>query len=193
MGVAGLFPYAYLSGRRDILERHGAYGKAHQWTMGEPLADGRTVYTPGLIGMIYKTIFAMGGPADPNALWPDVYPAGLTDYEAHLQVMTIWLQGEVATKLHDLDAVPRRGAGLLDVTGTMYQRLEEHAAAEPSNPLYSYVLGKYTGDQNHTLDLLLDPAMPLGSYVRCADLEQCRLAEWLFTASLLLQDFAALN
>lgn len=212
MAIAGLMPWAWLTGRRDVLERHAAYGRARGWFMGEPVADGRAYYTPAMRGVLYKTIMAMGGTADVDALWPSLWPAGLVDFEAHLQVMSIWLQGETSKSLNDLDAVPRRPEGvvmlmddgewkankdgdisLLDISETMYQRLQEHATREPRNPLYAYVFGQYTGDQSPTITLLLDETMPVGEYVRCTHFEQCQLAEWLFVTSLLLRDLAAVE
>ena len=39
----------------------------------------------------------------------------------------------------------------------------------------------------HTVDLLLDPELPTGTYVRCNETEQCKLANWLFVASLTIK------
>ncbi len=195
MAIAGLFPWALLTGRRDVLEHHAVYGRANRWFLGGPVSDGRTYYTPQMRGILFRLIESMGGKQDLEAIWPSIWPAGLHDYEGHLQVMQIWLQGEAAKRTGDTASMPQKpaeGQLVLDISGTMYQRLEEHAADEPQNPLYAYVLGRYTGDQSSTLNLLMDPAMPLGSYVRCTDLEQCQLAEWLFAASLLLRDFGRL-
>lgn len=193
MAIAGLFPYAFLTGQRDILERHAAYVQAHNWAAGDPLADGRTLYTPQMVGMLFKTIHGMGGAANVNELWPSIYPAGLTDYELHLQVSEIFLRGRVADALADPDNRPQANAPAdfaLTVSNTMFQRLQEAAAAEPTDPFYSFVLGEYTGDQTHTLDLLLDPAMPMAHYVRCdGDQQKCVLAQWLYVAHLTLQAF----
>ncbi len=195
MAVAGLFPWAWLKGRRDVLERQVAYGKAHNWFMGEPLADGRTLYTPALRGLLAKEIGALGGELSNDSNWPSLWPSGLVDYEAHLQVMAIWLQGEVAAALADPAGAPSNTAqtDLLDISNEMYARLQEHAAGEPKSALYAYAYGKYTGDQAAALTLLLDPAMPTAGYVRCNAVEQCQLAEWLFVAHLLLRDLGELN
>lgn len=195
MAIAGLFPYAFLTGQRDILERHAAYVTQNHWSAGEPLADGRTLYTPQMIGILFKTIHALGGDENVNELWGSVYPAGLTDYELHLQISEIFLRGRVAQALKDPDARPKPHApgqeGLqLTVSGTMFDRLTEAAAAEPSDPFYSFVLGEYTGDQTHTLDLLLDPAMPMAHYVRCdGDQQNCKLPQWLYVAHLTIEAF----
>lgn len=176
MFVGGLLPYAWYNGNRDVLERHAAYGREHNWQMGEPLADGRAVYTPALIGLLYKSIEALGGDYNVNSAWPDVYPSGLTDYEAHLQAMSILLHGEVAAKLTD-------AALALDISNTMFERIVGHAEREPSEPLFAYILAKYDGKATHVLDLLLDPAMPMAGFVRCEVEAECKLAHWLFVAS----------
>lgn len=184
MFLGGLLPYAYYRGDREALERHAAYGRGHNWQMGEPLADGRVVYTPSLIGILYKAIEAMGGEPNVNSAWPTVYPSGLVDYEAHLQAMAILLHGEI-------DAV---GASLtLDISNQMFERIMEHAAREPDEPLYAFLAMKYDGKLTHVLDLLLDPAMPMGGFVRCSDPPQCRLAHWLFVADLTLSWIEAHN
>lgn len=188
MLVAGLLPWAYLKGRRDVLERHAAFVRAHDWFAGEPVADGRTYYTPQVRGLLLKTIHAMGGADDPGSLWPSIWPAGLTDYEAHLQVMQIWLQGETARVLNDMDAVPARPAApaeLLRISETMFERLEEHAAREPRCPLYLAVLGLYTGELDPAIDALT--AEPVCSWVRCLNPQDCELAEWLFAASIVFR------
>jgi len=180
MGIAGLIPYAYLKKDLAILERHRNYGKSHYWKMGEPLDDGRVLYTPQTIGLLYETIYVLGGDDSVNRHWPSVYPPNLTDYHAHLQVMQIWLRGEIDTSLN-----------LMNIRHTMFERLQEHAKRSPDTLLYQYVLGKYTGDQNATISLILDPNKPSGEYVRCDPYskEICGLAERLFVTDLLLRDF----
>lgn len=192
--VAGLIPYALQTNQRSIIDDHIAYGENHVWKMGDPLADGRVIYTPALIGLVYKIRHAMGGTSSVNEAWPDIYPGGLTDYEANLQVMTIWLQGRAADMLGDDSAKPvptLPGSHLLDISEVMYQRLQDHATDEPNDPWFNYVYGKYRGNLSHTIDLLMDPAMPHGGYVRCNKPEQCVLASWLFTASNVLDTLGA--
>jgi hypothetical protein len=195
MGVAGLLPWAWLAGRRDVLERHAAYGRAHDWWLGEPTAAGQAYYTPAMRGLLAKVIAAMGGEAAGDVLWPSLWPSGLVDYEAHLQVMGIWLQGEAAARAGEADAMPARPAAgqnlTVDISNEMYLRLEEHAAREPRNPLFAYVLGRYTGDLAATVAILVADDMPVGEYVRCAEPRQCRLAEWLWVATLVLRDLGA--
>lgn len=185
MGIGGLLPYAWGTSNSSLLLRHISYGSANSWQMGEPLADGRVIYTPAIIGLLYKMRHALAGETSAQENWPSVYPSGLTDYEAHLQVKTIWLQGRIANALHDASAVPHPGGnGLLDISDSMYQRLVEHAQDTPPDAFFSFALAEYDGNFTRTLDLLLDPAMPRGSFVRCDQLEQCTLAHWIFVASL---------
>lgn len=207
----GLLAYAWRTRDLAILEQHVAYGIDHDWLMGEPLGDGRAVYTPSMIGQLYETIFALGGEDNANRLWPDVYPGGRVDYEAHLQVMNIWHRGEVAELLHDGDARAKQPGepvivdegettaapvatefALLDVSDQMLQRLSEHAAREPQNPFFAAELAVYTGDYRNVVTLLLHPDKPVGSYVRCEALRKCQLAEWLFSADIVLRRLQAL-
>lgn len=164
MGVAGLFPWAFKTGDLTALERHADYGRANGWKMGEPTSDGRTYYTPQVKNLLFKVIEALGGSRAPSNPWPDVWSSGLTDYQAHVQVMSIWLHGETG-----------------GTTATMRKRLKEHAEREPENPLYRAAYG----DLNEAADLLLD-GHPTPSYVRCENPAQCQLSEWLFAASLVL-------
>lgn len=198
---AGLNAYAWRSGDRAILERHLVFGRAHNWIMGSPFGDGRSVYLPATYGRLYQTIFALGGPDDAKRLWPDTYPTGLDDFEAHLQMMNIWLRGEIEEKLREGDARPRTdleddvgGSGgvvqnLLDVSDKQLSRIEEHAAREPKNPFFQCLKGIYSGDFGPAIDALLDPAMPVGSYVRCDEFRRCQLAEWIFSADCVLRRF----
>jgi hypothetical protein len=196
MGKMGMVPYAWLCRDRGILERHIDYGKANNWVMGEPIADGRVIYTPGLVGILHQVVWAMGGENSANRLWPDVYPSGLQDYEAHNQVMGIWIRGEVSRHVNDLDSLPKpppKGTALelFSISETMYSRLVEHASREPENPLYAAVLGLYTGDLRTAVDLcLIDPA-PVGSYVRIEEgmEERAYLAEVIFACSIVLRKF----
>lgn len=173
MAIAGLLPWIWETKSLAVLQRHADYVHSHKWWAGEPVADGRAYYSPSMIGVIYKEIAALGGPADPLALWPQIWPSGLVDYQAHLQASAIWLQGEI------------EGGSVSQV---MIDRMREHVDEAPADPWYSYIMGKYTGDQTTTIALLLDPTMPMGHYVRCNSMAECRLAQWLWTASHMLRD-----
>ena len=193
---AGLTAYAWR--HRDVaaLERHLSYGRDHNWIMGKPFGDGRSVYLPATYGRLYQTIFALGGVDDPKRFWPDVYPAGLTDYQAHMQMMNIWLRAEIgegssgdARPAGKQDDVGSPQANLNSVDDTQLDRIKEHAAREPNNPFFQAVAGSYSGDMGPAISVLLDPAMPVGEYVRCDEFRRCQLAEWLFAADLVLRRY----
>jgi hypothetical protein len=179
MFKAGLAPWAWEHKRLDVLERHAEYGKDNNWYMGKPLADGRTLYTPQVIGFLYQIIYALGGENSINRMWPEWYNSGLDDFEAHLQVMGILVRGEIHEARGEADAVP----ALLGISGGMWERIEEHYNREPHNPLYAYMYNLYdSGDFTDTITLLLDHSEPFGTYVRCGEIERCKLAEWLYVA-----------
>jgi len=95
-----------------IVEEHIKFGENHStagiWDMGEPVADGRALYTPAFSGMWYQMRFALGG--DDNILrkTPDIYPSGLDDYQAHLQVLNIWNRMRTSESIGDADALPKK-------------------------------------------------------------------------------------
>jgi hypothetical protein len=189
MFIAGLLPYIWRQGKKDILERHLDYGAANNWILGSPFDDGRVVYSPNLIGLAYNTLYAMGGELSPHAFWPSYYDSGLTDFQAHLQVMSIWMQGEVAEKLGDGDAIPQKPDEAtvdkqltVSIAVSMYERLTEHATREPACPLYQVVHAMYSGTMGTAIESLLTEAKC--EYYR--DDAQANLADWLFTASLAL-------
>jgi len=197
MAVAGLFPYIFLCNSVGILSSHILFGETNNWVMGQPVTETRVIYTPNVLGLLYQMNFAMTGNNHPSRLWPAFYPNGLVDFEAHLQVMSIWLRGEIATKLNNPDDVPKpqaAGLELLQISGLMFDRLIEHRDREPLNPFYQFTVALYSdGDYSKTIDLLLDPTMPMSGYVRCEELERCKLGEWLFVTKLVLSELDRLG
>lgn len=183
MGL-GLLLFAWRTKDLALVERHTAYGRAHPaiddglpaWQMGAPLADGRVIYTPTMIGLAYQIELALGGKPYPERGWPGTYPEGLVDYQAHLQAIDILLRGEIE-----------------GVTDLMLKRAEEHAAREPNDPFFAYLAGLYSGDLTHALDVCLDPTMPLGTYSRCEPGDQvCKLPHWLFACGNVLHSFGGI-
>lgn len=207
----GLVAGAWRCGNLGMLDRHAAYGRAHPaivnrlpaWRMGEPVGDGRGIYPPAFIGRVEQTRVALGAPDTPARFWPDLYPRGLVDYAAHLQVMNIWQRGEVSTALRDGGGTPRpdvvddAGSGpgdasalTLDVSGTMFDRLVEHHARDPRDPLFAGVLGTYTGDMLPALQACLADDWYAGEYVRCGDEpRRCQLAAWIFACDIVLRAY----
>lgn len=140
--LLGLTFYAWRAKRPDIMKAVTDYGVAHEWVMGDvvdPGDLGKVVVTPALAALMYQVLYKLGGDDHPTRHVPDDYPAGMTGFEAHLQVLNILLHGEV-------DDTP----GITDV---MLTRLQEHAAANPKNALYASALGLYTGDVSQAITL----------------------------------------
>lgn len=191
MAVAGLLPYAWLKRRLDVMERHRAYGRDHTvltlWRMGEPLSDGRVLYSPALSGVVAQVINALGGDA-PERQWDNTYTSGLHDFEGHLQVMDIWLRGDISHATEQWDDCPNKNAPAGSISETMFKRLEEHASDEPTNPKFAAVLGKYTGDMSPAISNLLNGGT--GSYTRCG--EPCDTAERMFAAWVILRQYGRL-
>jgi hypothetical protein len=186
MGM-GLLSGAWCARDRDILERHASYGTKKNWIMGEPFADGRVVYTPSIIGILYQTIYSLGGADTTVRKTPSIYSSGLDDYQAHLQMLDIWLRGET-TGLHALiaeEGKPDEATTYLDISSTMWERVKEHSDREPECPFYQYLRGIYDGSLDKTTDLLLASESPKCQYVRGG--EHVPLIEWLFTAKLTLK------
>lgn len=177
MGM-GLLAHGWCKKDIDILSRHRDYGYAHNWVMGSPLADGRVVYTPNIIGTLHQVIYRLGGPDSSNRLWPQAYPSGLTNYEAHLQMVNIWIRGEMEP----------RDSGLVsaeDISALMYDRVIEHSDREPECPFYQYMRGIYDGSLERAVDSLLASDYPKCEYGR--DDFGNKAAEWLFSAKLVLK------
>lgn len=192
MGM-GLISAAWCRQDLDVLKRHATYGIAKNWQMGQPLADGRAVYTPSLIGILYQVIYSLHGEDSPNRAWPSIYSPGLDDYQAHLQMLDVWLRGEMASEA-DKPRKPAEGEALtLDISNTMYMRIKEHSDREPDCPFYQYLRGVYDGSMDRPLDLLLASDKPSCSYARGESLDNVLLAEWLFSAKLVLKKLKIIN
>lgn len=176
MGM-GLMAHAWCKKDLPLLNRHAAYGEKKNWVMGSPLADGRVVYVPSTIGTLYGVIWASGGQDNPSRLFPQVYPSGLNDYTAHLQMINIWLWGEI-----------NEAKGVLqvqDISREMYARIVEHSDREPECPFYQYMRGIYDGDLGRAVETLMAREFPQCEYGR-EDFGN-KTAEWLFVAKLTLK------
>ena len=174
MGM-GLMSHAWCKKDRAILERHADYGTKKNWIMGYPFADGRVVYTPSIIGILYQVIYYTGGSDSTARSWPSIYSAVLDDYQAHLQMIDIWLRGEMSGE-KDLQ---------LEISQTMFERIKEHSDREPECPFYAYMRGIYEGSLEKTTDLLLQPGTPKCTYVRGGT--YVGMSEWLFVSKLTLK------
>lgn len=196
----GLLWYAWRTGPAALpmLERHIAYGRAQKWRMGKPFGDGRSYYTPAAIGLTFQVAWGIGGADDKQRFWPDIYPSGLVDYQAHIQVKNIMLRAEIEAAKPEADPpkpddpIVDEGDGdlglMMDVTDAQLARLMEHAEREPACGFYRAALARYDGSYARAVDALLAEGHYC-SYVRCDDLERCKLADWLFSADLVLRAF----
>jgi len=215
----GLMLYGWRCKNLQLLSDHERYGRGNAWQMGDG-EDGkvlaRAVYRPSLIGELYTTIWGLGGPDNANRHWPSIFPSGLTDFEAHLQVLSIILMGEVAGATNSGDAVPKRPSnldgepllgpsrtltipppgshqmGLLQISGTMFQRLQEHAEKDPKDVLFQATYSLYSGDFDRALALCSKAYGPddyVGSYVRCGEYRRCQLAQLLFACNMLVRKY----
>lgn len=145
----GLAEYTWRCKNRQMLQDHIDYGwgTTPDWVMGEPIDDGRVIYTPNLVGMLHQVRFALGGADSPNRYWPASYPGGLDDYEAHLQVWSIKIRHEVDESLGEVN--------LMGITEQMEDRIVEHYRREPRCPFYSYMYHLFkTGDMSEPTELV---------------------------------------
>ncbi len=145
----GLSEFTWTCKNRQMLQDHIDYGwsTTPDWIMGEPIGDGRVIYTPNMVGLLHQIRFALGGADSVHRHWPTTYPGGLDDYEAHIQTWTIKIRHEVDEKLG--------AVSLLDVTGQMHDRVLEHYNREPNCPFYSYMYHLFeTGDMTEPVELV---------------------------------------
>jgi hypothetical protein len=145
--------------------------------MGEPLADGRVLYTPQVLKLLHTGIWRLGGDKSNYVSSPSIYPSGLDDYQAHLQMMDIWITNEMTKTLS------------LEIRNSMFDRVVEHAKREPEDVFYQAMLGRFTGDMSKSIDLCLNRDMPVSGYVRCHEDKRCQLSQYLFACSLVLETF----
>lgn len=162
--------------RRDLgaLQRLADYGERHHWVMGAPAtAIGDVVIKPYVLGILGRAIYVLSNKAD-NRLYrntPITFDDTALDYVRHLQSLAIVLAGEVTTT-HEAD--------LVDINDSMLKRLHELVDAEPLNPGFATALGIYTGDLDRAVDLFLDTATPIPSYVRGDNASAFAFAERLY-------------
>lgn len=158
----------------DAVRRLVDYGEAHDFVMGEP--KDRTYEVElgqNLTGLACRMLGALGGGDRTCAGKQALYLPVAKDYEAHIQVLAILLQGEVS------------GIALTDIDGLMLSRLEEAVADYPGDALFQAALGVYTGDLTEALTLLNDDAYACPSYTR-GSAANC-LVHKMFAASIVLK------
>jgi hypothetical protein len=159
---------ACLIARKDTeaLKRLAAYGEANNWIMGEPKAMiSRVLLSGNLVGLLGRTLGDK-----PYKHLPTSYLPVAEDFERHVQVQGILLQGQVSDT----------------ITPEMLSRLSEHANHSPENPLFQAALGKYTGNQQTTINLLLSEP-PCPGYARGKRPDMYCQIGWLQAAKIVLE------
>lgn len=171
--------------RKDLAGavRLAAYGESHDrglgWEMGEPYPDQleRVLLRPSAQGRLGTMIERLsdGGDKRSYRLIPELYADVGADFEEHLQVIGMLLDGEmdrlVRFKTPGDEIIPDalEFAALIDIPKSGFNRLKELASSRPNDALIQCVLGIYTGDEMPAITLLLDPAYQCPSYVRSDD------------------------
>lgn len=149
----------------DALKRLADYGEANNWIMGEPQSSDRVYLKPNQIGLLGRMLTSLGVEKD-YASVPAAYFSVEKDYEKHLQVLGILLNGEVDGSIND----------------SMISLLKE-LSRKSDDALMHAAYGRYTGNASVALDLLLSDT-PTPSYVRGHD--NYKLVHWLKAASVVL-------
>lgn len=183
--------------RRDVeaMKRLAAYGEAHDvggglgWVMGEPFPEraDRVVVRPNGLGRIGTILERLtdGGDKRPYRIIPEPYAPVGEDFERHLQVIGIILDGEAdrITRLRADDPIIQTFApyGLIDIPKGAVDVLDELADNSPRDALFQAARGLYSGDMMPAITLLIDPAYECPSYVRGA-------AEWCTVHKLIAAD-----
>jgi hypothetical protein len=168
MAVCGLLPWSLLHRDLELVSSHIDYGESHDWVMGEPLEDGRVLYSPGLAGMFYKARAKLGGAEHGAAAIPQVWTPGLIDFEAHLQACAALILVEIDSELPD----------------EAWGAVQASVSRETNSVFYAYLDGRRTGDQGRTMQMLLAAEPPIADYHRKPT---DALADWIFTSFLLLR------
>jgi hypothetical protein len=122
-----------------------SYGEKNSWVICDAIDDatkiGRCVVSPSLYSVLYDMQSRLEGVAPSSlTLQKDEDAVGLKDdFEAHLEVLKIWLEGEIY------------GA----ITDTQLMKLEGYAKRESENALFLAVYAKYSnGDFSNSLKSL---------------------------------------
>ena len=165
----GLNLYAWRCKDADIIKDHFDFVKGNNYQSGEPLLIGTTVYSVGMMGEVARTLKKLTGENNREADWNQLYSPGLTDYEAHLQMLGILLTIEQENK----------------IDASLLRRIEEHAARENQNPLYQAMLAIFNGDFNSAIDACINGGY--GDYVRGRHRERYILIDRIFACGLVLK------
>jgi hypothetical protein len=172
--------------RRDLdaLLRLAEYGENRDWVMGEPYPEmaARVLMRSNLRGFLGRAIDRLSGGdiKKPYRQWPALYEEVFpkADYEVHLQIQGLLLHSNINVTDYSL----------LDLEDHNFKRLKEIAEKYPRDALAQSVYGRYTGDYDKAVLLLLDQSYECPSYVR-GDANYCK-AYWLEAARVVLDAYS---
>lgn len=157
----------------DAIKRLADYGEKNTWVMGEPYdLLSRVFMGNNLIGLLGRSIYSLSN-GNSDRIYrklPTEYPSVRQDYEFHIQVQGILLQDKISG----------------GITDQMLDRLKDSVNVYPKDQLFSAALGRFTGDQNGTINLLLTENS-CTNYVRGEKPDLYCKINWLQSAKIVLE------
>ena len=188
----GLLWGAWCSQDYGLLQRHAAYGEAHEerlagilagWIMGEPYPAeaSRVVIRQNQYGLVGRMLYILTNGQDDRSYRHEgtVYFQAPQDYERHIQTLGILLQGQANDGY--------RQYGVVSIAEHELDVLKANAQDHPQDALFQAALAVYTGDFRQAHDLLLSETYQYPSYVRGEPQQVLELVHWIFAADLVLK------
>lgn len=158
----------------EAAKRLAAYGESHFWKMGQPLGDGRVLLSGNGIGQLGRMIKALGGP---DKIYRNISPSFFksNDYELHLMLVGIALEGEINERL----------AVNTNITKDQKELLKWASENNPENATAQALWSIYNdGNFSKSEEILLRNEVPTPSYVRGH--KNYNYVYWLFSAKIIL-------
>ena len=177
-------------------QRLADFGEKNNWVMGQPPTESTVNMSINNKGILGRMLYTLSDGKDDRSYRKDFsfYVPVFSDFEEHLQVLGILLEGEINESLEakSLDATvnePQEGLPLelVKIREQFAERLKALANQRPDDALFQAANGVYTGNFDRAIDLLLLDETPVPSYVRGAD--SYPLVHWLFAAKIVLKRF----
>lgn len=147
------------------LERLADYGEDHNWIMGEP------GWKVDLVFMGQNLQAILGKMIDRYPNLPITFLPLNRDFERHIQTIQLVLLGNMSS----LDAL-------------QLDRVKQNVNYDSKDALFQAVKGRYTGDMQEAVSLLLSDDYQCPSYVRGAE-TYCTI-HWLFAARVALDSLS---
>lgn len=141
----GIFFYLFRTQDLDALRGIQKYGKEHSWVMGQGVIT-RTPLGFGLQGLLAGMIRKLeGGEAYDKFDLQPAWGINLTDFEAHLQILSVLMYGEVYGFIPD----------------TAKKQVKIQHSRQPKNPLFALASAKWVdGDYAAAEQALLNGPWP---------------------------------